>query len=411
MDTQQPSLFPEASSKPLAFSSRPSKWEDFYGQKGVLSRLEYLKRPELAGVVFHGPPGCGKTTFAYLLAAERKGPFRQLNAVLDGLPKLKQVVAELEAYPEKGQVFIDEIHRFNKAQQDALLPLVESGKIFLMGATTENPYGALQKALLSRIHLERFEPLSGDDIHEILQNSAEKVTPEVLALIESMAAGDARRALNFLETAVQQKDLPLVELRELFLENNRSYDRTGDDHYDVISAFIKSMRGSDPDSALLWMARMIEGGEDPEFIARRMVIFASEDVGNADPSALTLAVSTLTAVQNIGMPEARISLAQCCTYLASTYKSKAAYNGIGEALAFVRESPGLKVPGHLKNHGPEKKNYKYPPNYPGHFVLQDYSGTKIPQFYRPGTQGKEGPLGALLKERWISRRDGPEERV
>ena len=293
---------------------------------------------------------------------------------------------------DRAILFIDEIHRANRIQQDALLPSVEQGHFTLIGATTENPRGVLTRALLSRVKVFGLKKLSPQHLLLILHKTVEQfdlgVEEKVLQNIADHADGDARRAVNMLEDWAEGKSPP---------ESQRNYDLKGERHYDVISAFIKSMRGSDPDAALLWLAIMLDGGEEPIFIARRLIIFASEDVGNADPAALTLAVSCLQAVEKIGMPEARINLAQATTYLASTVKSNAAYLGIDEALEYVKKRPTLPVPGVLKNVGSERSRYLYPHSHPGHFVLQQYAPEALPSFYRPGELGVEKKTGGTVE--------------
>ena len=358
---------------PLAARMRPSCLEDFVGQEHIVGKGKLLYRAiqsdRLSSVIFYGPPGTGKTTLAKIIANTTKSKFCQINATTAGIKEIKETVedakAELGMYGKKTILFIDEIHRFNKSQQDALLPHVEDGTLILIGATTENPYFEVNKALVYHARMDA-------DAMDFLANTAN---------------GDARAALNALELAVlttePQADktihITLEEAQECIQKRALNYDKDGDNHYDTISAFIKSMRGSDPDAALYYLAKMIYAGEDPKFIARRVVICASEDVGNADPHALQVAVSAMQAVNFIGMPEGRIPLAQAVTYVACAPKSNAAYLGIDKALSDVRNIRIRTVPPHLKDshysgakeleHG---VGYKYAHDYPGHYVKQQY---------------------------------------
>jgi putative ATPase len=390
---------------PLAHRIRPEKFSEFIGHENIFQKFPYLKESHFPSIILFGPSGTGKTTLARLLANLSGKSFYTFNAVLGGVADLKKLIAQAE--DEKSLrgvdsiIFIDEIHRFNKAQQDALLPYIEIGSFTLIGATTENPRVSVNKALLSRMHVIELKILNSDSIEEILHNALKKMDaqfdPIFIKTIASYAGGDARVALNSLEAALRLINPTNESVKELIIENARAFDKGGNRHYDVISAFIKSMRGSDPQAALLWLAVMIDGGEDPVFICRRLVIFASEDVGNADPTALTLAVSALTAISQIGMPEARIILAQATTYLASTYKSNAAYLGINTALEYVKSNATIEVPNHLRNHPPEgSKKYIYPHDYPGHWVKQDYSPAGSPEFYLPTREGREDGLKKRL---------------
>ena len=380
---------------PLAYRARPQSWDDFFGQKHLFKRYPFLMTGRFGSLILWGPPGVGKTTLAYLLVGSSKRelyPFSAVTGTLASLRTLMERAVEVkQGFGQKVVVFIDEIHRFNKIQQDALLPYVENGSFTLIGATTQNPRGVINRALLSRVQTVELKRPDFDELFAILSKVRKRfkltVDDHILNYIAEYAQGDVRTALNVLEAACfGGQDISLDNVRAYLLENNRDYDKTEDRHYDVISAFIKSLRGSSPDAALLWLAVMLDGGEDPVFIARRLVIFASEDVGNADPQALPLAIACLHAVERIGMPESRINLAQGVTYLASASKSNASYKGINEALAYVREHPTIEVPGHLKNKGNEKGLYKYPHDYPQGVVSQEYAPKGIPRFYCPKEQ-------------------------
>ncbi len=396
--------------QPLAHKARPNSLTQFYGQDHVFERFSFLKSKQFPSLILWGPPGTGKTTLAGLLASQSEKDLYRFNAVLGGVADLKKLIASAldmkKSLKRESIIFVDEIHRFNKAQQDALLPYVEAGEFTFIGATTENPRSSVNRALISRVKIIELKKLTEAALVSILKDANKnfklEVSDEVLETIADYASGDARAALGTLEIAAATGVTETVEVKRLILENVRDYDRNQNRHYDVISAFIKSMRGSDPQAALLWLAIMIDGGEDPVFIARRLVIFASEDVGNADPTALQLAVNALHTVEKIGMPEARIPLGQATTYLASTVKSNAAYNGINAALEFVQENPTIEVPTHLRNHHPDNANYKYPHSFAEAFVKQDYAGTKIPQFYKPTDFGIEkrlkDRLAALYKD-------------
>jgi putative ATPase len=410
---------------PLAFRMRPRTLDEVVGQREIVGKGQLLRRmveaDRLQSIILYGPPGTGKTTLAEIIANQTKARFQKLNAVTAGVADIRKTVEEAtqerNMYHRKTVLFVDEIHRFNKSQQDALLPHVEAGLLVLVGATTENPYFEVNSALVSRSHIFHLQPLEPDDIVEILDRAVKDdvrglgksgvlVDVDALEWIARQSGGDARRALNVLELAtlssvVQADGHAHVTLHEvenaLQTTGGVRYDKSGDEHYDTISAFIKSVRGSDPDAALLWLAKMIAGGEDPAFIARRLMILASEDVGNADPYALSLAVAGWQATMAIGLPEARIVLGQVTTYLATAPKSNAAYNGINAALQDVRSGVSLTVPPHLRGtgyRGAEKLGhgvgYKYPHDYPGHFVEQDYwpEGMIRKHYYREGEESE-----------------------
>ncbi|UNC92597.1 replication-associated recombination protein A [Candidatus Contubernalis alkaliaceticus] len=429
-----------AQKSPLALKMRPENLDDFFGQEDILGEGKLLRRliqaDRFSSAVFYGPPGTGKTTAARIIAQTSKARFFQLNAVMSGVKDIKEVIKKAkELLGMEGQrtiLFIDEIHRFNKAQQDALLPSVEEGTVILIGATTENPYFTVISPLLSRSTVFPFKPLENQDIEKILERALKDknrgmasynphLEPEALKHIVERSNGDARVALNALELAVLTTEpgkdgirlITLSAAEESIQGKAVRYDRQGDNHFDVISAFIKSIRGSDPDAALYWLAFMINAGEDPNFIARRLVISASEDVGNADPRALSVAVSAAQALQMIGMPEGRIILAQAATYLASAPKSNASYLGINQALEEVKVKSSGGVPPYLKDasypgarkmgHG---KGYKYPHDYAGNFVLQHYlpQGIREKIYYRPSENGEEKMIKWRLEKLWPKRK-------
>jgi len=376
-----------------------------------------------------GPPGTGKTTIARLIAERTDSVFHQVNAVSSGVKEVREIIKEADGNKADGKktiLFIDEIHRFNKSQQDALLGAVESGTIILIGATTENPSFEIISALRSRLRIFVLDALKQEDLQSIIQHaltndeflSQYAITIQNEDFLIFLSGGDARVLLNILEASVLYA-LSKNEVHEIVLDKdvfetviqkkNIMYDKGGEEHYNIISAFIKSIRGSDPDAALYWMARMIEGGEDPLFIARRMVVLASEDIGNASPNGLVLAEACFSAIEKIGMPEARIILAQCATYLASSPKSNAAYMGIDKALNDVRNKPLYSVPIHLRNaptgfmkslgYG---KQYKYPHEFDQHFIEENYlpEEMKGTQYYYPTSLGQEKSLRDRLVSLW-----------
>lgn len=388
---------------PLAAKLRPKTLEDFFGQLKVRPQLEKLvAHPR--HVIFWGPPGTGKTTLAHILSGQIGRELIVFNAVTSGIPELKKLIAEMldrkREFNKESILFIDEIHRFNKSQQDALLPYLENGDFLFIGATTEYPHTSLNKALISRVSLIELKQLTQEDLVSILERGLKDIEREDLKeFIEEIAKlsnGDARFALNQLSrlAGFNKSELAQKEkvLKELF-EHARQYDRNANRHYDVISSFIKSIRGSDPDAALLYLAIMLDGGEDPEFIARRLMILASEDIGLANSQALQVTTNAHYVVTKIGMPEARITLSHATTFLALSPKSNSAYKAINEALAYVQEHPTIEVPGHLSNVSPEKKNYKYSHSYPGNWVEQRYLplGHDV-KFYGPQLNGSEKTL-------------------
>ncbi|MFC7372754.1 AAA family ATPase [Fictibacillus iocasae] len=411
--------------QPLASRLRPQTLDEFAGQKHIIGKGKLLRRAieadQLTPIIFFGPPGTGKTTLARVIANTTSAHFEQLNAVTSGVADIKRLTSEardrLKFDEIKTVLFIDEIHRFNKSQQDALLPFVEDGTVILIGATTESPMFEINPALLSRSRLFRFEALTSEDLKEVIQRSLQdkekgygkhqvEITSEAMEHIVNVANGDARTALNAIELAVLTTKpdaegkitITLQTAEESIQKRVLQYDKKGDNHYDTISAFIKSIRGSDPDATLYWLAKMIYAGEDPRFIARRLMVHAAEDVGLADPNALLVAQSAAYAADFIGMPEARIPLAEAALYLATAPKSNAVITGIDAALRAVEKEKTGEVPLHLRDahykgasslgHG---EGYKYPHDYPDGYAVQQYlpDSLKNKTFYSPSDRGYE----------------------
>ena len=418
---------------PLASRMRPSTLEEVVGQQHIIGRDKLLyraiKADKLSSVIFYGPPGTGKTTLAKVIANTTSAEFKQINATVAGKKDMEEVVRQAKdlqgMYGKKTILFIDEIHRFNKGQQDYLLPFVEDGTVILIGATTENPYFEVNGALLSRSSIFELKPLEKEDIKTLLRravNDTDKglgsfhavIDEDALECLADMSGGDARNALNAVELGVlttERSEDGIIHITmdvasECIQKRAVNYDKRGDNHYDIISAFIKSMRGSDPDAAVYYLAKMLYAGEDVKFIARRIMICASEDVGNADPMALTVAVSAAQAVERIGMPESQIILSQAVTYVACAPKSNSAVNAISAANNAVRTYQ-TSVPSHLRDahykgagklgHG---IGYKYAHDYPGHYVDQQYLPDEIKdaRFYEPGDLGYEKNIKEYLQK-------------
>ena len=409
---------------PLAERMRPGKLDDLTGQQHLTGKGSILRTAiengKIPSMILWGPPGVGKTTIANIIAQQLKQPFYTISAISSGVKEIREII-DIAKETKSVILFIDEIHRFNKGQQDALLGAVEKGTLTLIGATTENPSFEVNSALLSRCQVYVLKSLSESDLVTLLKHSIKNdsvlkqkniTLTETGALIK-ISGGDARKLLNLLELVVDVMgaDISITDdaVMEIAQQHIALYDKKGEQHYDIISAFIKSMRGSDPNAAVYWLARMIEGGEDVKFIARRMLIFASEDIGNANPNALLLANSTFQAVNVIGYPESRIILSQCAIYLATSVKSNASYMAIGEALDAVKRTGDLPVPLHLRN-APTKmmkqmdygKDYKYAHNFEGNFILQQFLPDKLDgtRFYSPQQNTREEEIRKYLKEKW-----------
>ena len=416
---------------PLAEILRPKNLDEYIGQQHLVGQGAVLRTliesGNIPSMIFWGPPGIGKTTLAMIISNTLHRPFHTLSAISSGVKEVREVINQ--AQEEEGSIlFIDEIHRFNKAQQDSLLGAVERGTITLIGATTENPSFEVISALLSRCQVYVLREFGEEDMRQLIDSAVKHyaqqgVTVEVKEAdaLMRISGGDARKLLNAIELVVNKdlkvikdpKDLKVVldnqSVTTVIQQNLAFYDKGGEMHYDIISAFIKSMRGSDPNGAVYWLARMIEGGEDPLFIARRMLIFASEDIGNANPNALLLANATFEAVSKIGYPECRINLSQCACYLACSVKSNATYMALENAQAAVRQWGDLPVPLHIRN-APTKlmkemgyhAGYKYAHDFENNFTQQEYlpQGLEGSRFYEPGNTARENETRRLLKERW-----------
>ncbi|MGL6065349.1 MAG: replication-associated recombination protein A [Fusobacteriaceae bacterium] len=394
----------QENSQPLALKLRPTSLDDFVGQDKILGPGKVLRKlieqKKLTNSIFYGPPGVGKTSLGEIISKELSYNFEILNATTSGVTELKSVVEKakknLEYYGKKTILFLDEIHRFNKLQQDSLLSSTESGTIILIGATTENPYYNLNNALLSRVLVFEFKPLTDKNIEQILKRGIkylelDNVPEKLIEIIISMSRGDSRVAINYLELYENVgKGLDDDELLEIFTERRSSFHKE-EDKYNIISAMIKSIRGSDPDSSVYWMGQLLNGGEDPRYVARRLTILASEDIGMANPEALLMATSALTASERIGMPEIRIILAQVAIYLAISTKSPSCYNAINNVLEDLKNNEIEKVPRHIDSNA---QGYKYPHDFPNSFVIQKYS-EKYGAYYIPGDNRNE----KLIKEK------------
>ena len=412
---------------PLAERMRPNRLEDLVGQEHLAGKGSILRtaieQGKIPSMILWGPPGTGKTTIANIIANTLQSPFYTLSAISAGVKDVREVIEQAKTR-KNAILFIDEIHRFNKGQQDALLGAVEKGIVTLIGATTENPSFEVNSALLSRCHVYVLKPLEEKDLVQLLRTAIakdemlrnRKIELQETEALLTIAGGDARKLFNLLELvtdalAADQDQIILTDDKVMEIAQQRIalYDKSGEQHYDIISAFIKSLRGSDPNGAVYWLARMIEGGEDVKFIARRMVILASEDIGNANPNALLLANATFDAVNKIGYPESSIILSQCATYLASSAKSNASYMAITEAISTVKQHGDLPVPLHIRN-APTRlmknmgysKGYQYAHSYDRNFSQQEYLPEEIAgkKFYDPGKNQREEELRKFLKALW-----------
>ncbi|TAG29552.1 MAG: replication-associated recombination protein A [Sphingobacteriia bacterium] len=410
------------STTPLAERMRPTILDDIVGQEHITGKGSMLRaameQGSIPSMILWGPPGVGKTTLANVITQTLHAPYFQLSAISSGVKELRDVIEQAKSMT--GTVlFIDEIHRFNKSQQDALLGAVEKGVIRLIGATTENPSFEVNSALLSRCQVYILKALEEQQLISLLQQAitkdlilqAKKVELKETAALINISGGDGRKLLNLLDLVAQSGDRIITDALVMKVAQQKIalYDKSGEQHYDIVSAFIKSMRGSDPNGAVYWLARMIEGGEDVKFIARRMLIFASEDIGNANPNAILLANTTFDAVSKIGYPESRIILSQCATYLASSAKSNAAYEAIAKAQHAVKQLGDLSVPLHLRNAPTQLmkqmdygRDYQYSHLGEGNFIEQEYlpDALKNSAFYIPGNNARENELRKFLKERW-----------
>jgi len=431
--------------KPLPERIRPTSIDEIIGQEhlvgdnGAIRKI--IQSGVLSSIILWGPPGTGKTTLAKLIASETKADFHQMSAVTSGVSDLKKVIEKAKynrrELDRRTVLFIDEIHRFNKAQQDVLLKSVEEGTLALIGATTENPSFEVISPLLSRCQIYQLNSLTPDELEKIVNKAISKdeqlkklkviLSDKAERFLVNFSSGDARILLNALEVSAETfspdengyRKITPEHIEKILTSKVPLYNKKGDYHYDMISAFIKSLRGSDPDAALYWMIRMLEGGEDPKFIARRMIILASEDIGNADPYAITLATSTFTAVTYIGMPEAQIILSQAVTYLASAPKSNASYTALINAKKDVKESSNEPIPLHLRNpvtrlmkkwgYG---KDYKYPHQFEKHFIPDNYLPAKLKDkiYYYPTEQGREKSIKERLESLWKKRRKGKDNK-
>ena len=418
-----------ARNAPLAERMRPRNLNEFYGQGHLLgpgkALLKMIEADQVPSLILWGPPGCGKTTLAHILAEATKARFIFFSAIMAGVKEVREIFREAEETAHTGTrtiLFVDEIHRFNKSQQDAFLPAVEKGLVTIIGATTENPSFEVIAPLLSRCRVLRLQQLQPEELSALIQRALAdtehglgtrglSISNEALAFLTEAAQGDGRKALNTLEVAAgltSELSITLEIMQEALQQKALLYDKGGEEHYNVISAFIKSVRGSDPDASLYWLARMLEAGEDPIFILRRIIILASEDIGNADPRALQMAVAALQAFQMVGMPEGRIILGQAVTYLATAPKSNASYLGIDAALAEVRKSGALEVPLHIRN-APTKlmkemgyhQGYKYTHDFEGGYTQQEYLPEKLRgrNFYQPKGHGYEKSI--LERMQWL----------